>query len=152
MVIPLCDVTLTLLPSKDESVSPPLESRLALWFALPNLRQQKWHSVASEPKPLSFHFNSWHPEATSVVKKLSWLKSMKGWEVTWKTASTNCQACEWGNLGPSRPSWLSDDCSYTNKWWKTFLNRYIGLEMKSAAAESRLAIYRSVGNNTSWMF
>ena len=35
-----------------------------------------------------------------------------------KTTSTNCQASEWGCFGPS---WaVSDDCSHTNKWLKTF--------------------------------
>ena len=100
--IPLCNATLTLLLSKDGVYFPTrwIQAGLAICFGQVNAAEV--HSVTSEPKPCSFHFNS---QDHHVVKKLSPLKPMEGWETTWKTTSTNCQACEWVHLGPSSLTW-----------------------------------------------
>lgn len=47
----LCKVTLSLLPSRGESVSPSLESRLVSWLVLANRMQQKLHRASSTCRP-----------------------------------------------------------------------------------------------------
>ena len=46
---PLCKMTLQLCPLRD-GISPPLESGLALWTALPNRTQQKQYYASSESR------------------------------------------------------------------------------------------------------